>query len=189
MAKQQWKCIVCGYIHEGPEPPEVCLVCGAGRDQFIPLEAQPANLIHDLWHTFRLHAVMAHFPNGLVPALWVFLLLFWVTARPALAEAIFWLLLLIVLTVPVSLASGIYDWKTRYGGEKAPIFLKKIILAAVLFVAGCGALFLHLVHPELPAGGGVAAFLYLFCLAVMMACAVLLGHYGGKLVFHWKTRR
>lgn len=189
MTKRQWKCIVCGYIHEGDEPPDLCPVCGADRSQFIPLEAEPANLLHDLWHTFRLHAVVAHFPNGLVPTLWLFLLLFWFTGRPAVAEGAFWLMLVTVLTVPVSIVSGIYDWKTRYGGEKAAIFIKKIVLAAILFVAGVGALLLHFAHPELPAGGGMAAILYLFCLAVMMLCAVLLGHYGGKLVFHWKTHR
>ena len=30
-----WKCIVCGEIFEGEEPPEICPVCGAGRDQFV----------------------------------------------------------------------------------------------------------------------------------------------------------
>ena len=33
-----WKCAVCGYIHEGPNPPELCPVCGAPADQFIPVE-------------------------------------------------------------------------------------------------------------------------------------------------------
>ncbi|MRR39354.1 rubredoxin [bacterium] len=31
---KKWRCVVCDYIHEGPEPPEVCPVCGVGRDQF-----------------------------------------------------------------------------------------------------------------------------------------------------------
>ncbi len=35
---QRWKCRVCGYIHEGPEPPEECPVCGAPRDMFDPLD-------------------------------------------------------------------------------------------------------------------------------------------------------
>lgn len=34
----KWKCRVCGYIHEGPEPPEVCPVCGAGPDDFEPID-------------------------------------------------------------------------------------------------------------------------------------------------------
>lgn len=31
---KQWRCTVCGYIHEGPEPPEVCPICGVGPDMF-----------------------------------------------------------------------------------------------------------------------------------------------------------
>ncbi|RMD74482.1 MAG: pyridine nucleotide-disulfide oxidoreductase, partial [Lentisphaerae bacterium] len=29
-----WRCKVCGYIHEGDEPPEVCPVCGVGPEEF-----------------------------------------------------------------------------------------------------------------------------------------------------------
>jgi rubredoxin/uncharacterized membrane protein len=31
---KKWECTVCGYIHEGDEPPEVCPVCGAGAEYF-----------------------------------------------------------------------------------------------------------------------------------------------------------
>ena len=31
---KKWRCTVCGYIHEGPEPPENCTVCGADRSLF-----------------------------------------------------------------------------------------------------------------------------------------------------------
>jgi len=30
----RWKCEVCGYIHEGPAPPDTCPVCGVGADMF-----------------------------------------------------------------------------------------------------------------------------------------------------------
>jgi len=33
----KWKCQVCGYIHEGPEPPDECPVCGAPKEKFVPL--------------------------------------------------------------------------------------------------------------------------------------------------------
>ena len=51
---KKWKCLVCGYIHEGDEPPEKCPVCGADASQFeelieedspaeeAPAEAEPA---------------------------------------------------------------------------------------------------------------------------------------------------
>lgn len=32
----RWRCSVCGYIHEGPEPPRWCPLCGAERDKFVP---------------------------------------------------------------------------------------------------------------------------------------------------------
>ena len=32
---KKWKCIVCGYIHTGDEPPDKCPVCGAPKSKFI----------------------------------------------------------------------------------------------------------------------------------------------------------
>lgn len=37
-----WRCTVCGYIHRGPNPPEVCPVCGAPQTDFERYEEQPA---------------------------------------------------------------------------------------------------------------------------------------------------
>lgn len=31
---KKWRCTVCGYIHEGDTPPEICPVCGAGSEFF-----------------------------------------------------------------------------------------------------------------------------------------------------------
>ena len=42
--ERKWKCAVCGYIHEGEEPPEKCPVCGASKNQFVLLEALPEKL-------------------------------------------------------------------------------------------------------------------------------------------------
>lgn len=30
----KWVCKICGYVHEGDEPPEICPVCKAPKDQF-----------------------------------------------------------------------------------------------------------------------------------------------------------
>lgn len=32
---KMWRCVVCGFEIEGASPPEVCVVCGAGKDAFI----------------------------------------------------------------------------------------------------------------------------------------------------------
>ncbi|HWP98002.1 MAG TPA: FAD-dependent oxidoreductase [Syntrophomonadaceae bacterium] len=35
---KHWKCRVCGYVHEGTEPPDECPVCGAPKDMFDPID-------------------------------------------------------------------------------------------------------------------------------------------------------
>lgn len=31
----RWRCTVCGYVHEAPEPPRWCPLCGADREAFV----------------------------------------------------------------------------------------------------------------------------------------------------------
>jgi len=33
----KWKCRVCGYIHEGNEPPDVCPLCAHPKEHYLPL--------------------------------------------------------------------------------------------------------------------------------------------------------
>ncbi|OFX79187.1 MAG: rubredoxin [Bacteroidetes bacterium GWE2_29_8] len=35
---KKFKCEVCGYIHEGEEPPEICPVCSVGPELFQEVE-------------------------------------------------------------------------------------------------------------------------------------------------------
>lgn len=49
---KQWKCTVCGYIHEGKAPPDYCPVCGAFKVQFILNEALPGELEKRLKEAF-----------------------------------------------------------------------------------------------------------------------------------------
>ena len=49
--KKKFICTVCGYIHEGPEPPERCPICKAPAAKFnevIEGEEQPFATVHEL---------------------------------------------------------------------------------------------------------------------------------------------
>ena len=37
-SETKWKCPLCGYIHTGPTPPDVCPLCGAPGNTFIKLD-------------------------------------------------------------------------------------------------------------------------------------------------------
>ena len=43
---KKWECTVCGYIHEGEEPPDECPVCSADKSMFVEVveEATPSEL-------------------------------------------------------------------------------------------------------------------------------------------------
>jgi len=49
---KQWKCTICGYIHEGNRPPQTCPVCGAGTWQFILHAPLPEELEQSLKAAF-----------------------------------------------------------------------------------------------------------------------------------------
>jgi rubrerythrin len=34
---KRWRCMICGYIHDGPQPPAVCPICGALAAMFESL--------------------------------------------------------------------------------------------------------------------------------------------------------
>jgi len=36
----QWLCEICGYVHDGEEPPNNCPLCGAPRSRFSPYRVE-----------------------------------------------------------------------------------------------------------------------------------------------------
>lgn len=53
---KKWKCKVCGYIHDGEEPPEQCPRCGAKKEQFEECDDETASKIERARHSNALHA-------------------------------------------------------------------------------------------------------------------------------------
>ena len=53
--KKKWKCEVCGYIHDGDQPPAECPKCGAPAEQFTALDETAADLVERSRRTNALH--------------------------------------------------------------------------------------------------------------------------------------
>ncbi len=60
--EKQWKCTVCGYLHEGKHPPDTCPQCGASMYQFILYAPLPPDLDRRLREAFAGEA-SAHVRN------------------------------------------------------------------------------------------------------------------------------
>lgn len=53
-----FKCVVCGYMHEGNEAPDVCPKCGAPKDKFVELSSEDADKVYKSDRTNDIHMKM-----------------------------------------------------------------------------------------------------------------------------------
>jgi len=142
--------------------------------------ARPS-LFQDMKKTFLFHAIAAHFSNGLIPVSVLYLMLTLSTGSPYFEHTVEHLIVIVILAIPVSFFSGIRDWKVKYRGAKAPIFIKKIRLSGVLFLFCTSAVGIRLSIPDVMSRSGIEHWVYITLLFCMLPVVTLLGHYGGKL--------
>lgn len=53
MMVKMWRCIVCGYLHEGDDPPDICPKCGAPKEKFELLDEEETGMMKDASLTKR----------------------------------------------------------------------------------------------------------------------------------------
>ncbi|RJP46265.1 MAG: rubredoxin [Desulfobacteraceae bacterium] len=229
---KKWRCTVCGYIHTGDEPPEICPVCGADRSKFVEVTDAPANnlsgsapepgkpaapaapaakavdrvlkdagtvkgtntdempapktlynTITDLMVKHHLHPIAVHVPNGVVPAVVLFVLLGMLFTSAGLFQAAYYNMIFVVLALPVVLYSGVNEWRKKYNSGKTSIFIAKFISAAVVAVCAVIIVLWFLFHPELIKDpSSMPPVLILLHLVLLLATGIA-GFLGGKLVF------
>ena len=56
--EKMWRCEVCGYLHEGEEPPDVCPKCGFPKDKFELLDEEEAEMMRDALKTREKYAAI-----------------------------------------------------------------------------------------------------------------------------------
>jgi len=209
---RRWRCLVCGYIHDGNEPPESCPVCAAPKNQFVEIDADGKkigeaggamtvgsgvagseksgkakrsffNILADLVLKLHLHPITVHFPQGLLPAAVVFLAISAYVNIAGLELAAYYNLIFVLLMLPVVLLTGFIEWQKRYKGIKSLIFITKILCSLVVLATTNILVFWRLIDPAVLTHGSPSRFIYLGVAGGMLAAAVLAGHLGGKLVF------
>lgn len=204
---KKWKCKVCGYVHTGDEPPEICPICGVPKEMFEEIfeaasktelvresieeekpetrvkEGESVSFIANLVMKFHLHPIAVHTPNGVLPIALVFLLLAAVMNVESLETAGFYNLVFALLVMPIVLLTGIIAWKTRYGAAFTNIFKVKIAasftVTTLLLILVCW----RLIVPDVMGSESSMRWIYIGLTLVMVAVVGLAGHLGGKLVF------
>ena len=125
------------------------------------------------------------FASALFPVAFAAFCVYLATGFREFEEGAFVCALFGLLAIPATAATGLLDWWTHYKAYMTSVFRIKIVGALVLMLLATTTVMLRAYHPGLAAlplvGFGWA---YLGLLAACSVVCVVLGYYGGKLVFH-----
>lgn len=195
---KEWKCSVCGYVHEGENPPDKCPLCGVGAEKFVevgkepaaPAEVKKVNSVEKkdrpsflvsqvLKH--HLHPIIVHTPNGVLPVALVFMVLAVLSSNHFLETAAFYNLIFVLFSLPAVLATGVIVWKNRFGGALSSLFKIKIAASAIVTILLAVLVGWRIVEPEVLTGAN--KWTYILLTLGMVGAVGLAGHLGGKLVF------
>ena len=211
-SSRRWKCSVCGYVHVGAEAPAKCPLCGVPAEKFNEVDANdneigkgtddsstspkkkgaekepvkppaPLGFIGRQILKHHLHPISVHFPNGVLPAAVVFLL---ITAQFQFAGfevAAFFNLAFVLITMPVIMFSGYLEWQNRYNGALTWLFKVKILSSLVVITCLTWLVGWRIINPEVMAADSPVKWVYVSIAVVMVGAAGIAGHLGGKLVF------
>jgi membrane protein CcdC involved in cytochrome C biogenesis len=156
--------------------------------KFNAVEQAGVSLFQEMRETFQPHAVAGHFPNALLPTALLFTGIAMFVTPLTLSDATWYLLLVLLPTIPATLITGLFQWKTRFAGKSATIFRRKIQLASLLLVLLLITVSLRYVLGDPLMSDGLWKWGFCGLLFAMLGCVTLLGHYGGKLVFSLMNR-
>ena len=129
------------------------------------------------------HGVTVHFPSALYPLAAIFYTLGFFYPQHFFELSTYYVLLAAVTLTPLAYLTGLYCWRTTYKGFRTPLFDKKLILGALLFILGAALVAARTINPYISYLGGIKAGLYVGGIYLAAILPAPLGYLGGKLVF------
>lgn len=203
---RKWECTVCGYVHEGDEPPDVCPVCSADKSLFVEITTNEAaeeqlateehkpvspdtalarlyRLAAELINRYHLHPITVHTPNGIVPMAVIFLLITASLDFPLFEIAALYSLIFVLLNMPLVLFTGYEMWQQRYQGALTNLFKIKLAASAVTLTSLFILIIWRLAVPDIITAPSSGRWLYLAVALILLIAVGTAGHMGGKLVF------
>lgn len=208
---KKWKCTVCGYVHTGDQPPEICPVCGADKSKFVLLEGTTDKKVNNqttatpsgsdktqddrspislmaarlkLLTQLHGHPIAVHIPNGVLPLTVIFTFLAVAFNSEPLAIAAKLNIWFVALTMPAVLFSGVVDWHNRFAGNMSPVFKVKMICGGVVTSLTLILGLWWIVSPEIYLGDITSVGIFCLLNIANLIAAAVAGFYGGKLVFN-----
>lgn len=201
---KRWECTVCGYIHEGDEPPEECPICGADRSKFVEIPSETSdpmdteivdkekqastpilksNKLFEQMIKHHLHPILVHIPNGVLPVTIIFVILAAIFNFTGLSQAAFYNLVFVVLSMPLVLFTGYIEWQIKYKAARTKLFIIKIVSGIFVAVTATVLAIWLFIDPEVVTASSPSRISFILINFIMLGGVSVAGFIGGKLVF------
>ena len=140
-------------------------------------------LIHKI-ERLHLHSIMVHF--SIAYSLIVFLLavVYIFTGNIFWERVSYYMLMLGLVAAFPSVLSGFFSWNVTYESMMIKNIFWKIILSTVLLIIISTTFIWRTVDPNLLVSETVSSYLYLALLFTLIPMLTILGHLGGRIVYH-----
>lgn len=129
------------------------------------------------------HPISVHFATAYPMAFALLAILGLFTGIESFDIASFYVLVLGFISAAFSTLSGISSWKITYLGKWDRTFIMKFIFTAALMVIITACLAWRILDPDILMGRAALSYVYISLAASLVPIVVILGHYGGKIVF------
>lgn len=127
------------------------------------------------------HPVSVHTPNGILPASVLLFILSWIFDLELLSKAGFINLIIVLISIPVVICTGLLEWQQKYNKAMTSIFKIKMTAAAITTITSIMVMVWYILNPSVLSEP--KAWLFIGLNMIMLASAGIAGYIGGKLVF------
>lgn len=134
-------------------------------------------------YKIHLHSISAHFTNALYPVAVFFLILSEIFQDNSFRATYFYLLLLALISTPITYTAGIIEWKQKYKGARVKIFVRKYVIGIVLMAVGSVITGWYYIYPAIITESGILHYIFILLNFSVVPFVAYLGYLGGKLVF------
>ncbi|MCF6247299.1 MAG: rubredoxin [Desulfobacula sp.] len=146
-----------------------------------PEDTTVFEIIQSLLVKHHAHPVSVHTPNGILPMVVILYILAWLFDVELLAKAAMIGQVFVVISLPLVIYTGTLEWRKKYGAALTTIFKQKMLAAALTTAICVITLSWYLIDPTILSSSKAGVFIILNVL--MITCAGIAGHIGGKFVF------
>jgi len=129
------------------------------------------------------HPMSVHVPNGILPVVVLFMFIAAVFAAESLAQAAFYFMVVVLLSLPFVLYTGYNEWQRKYRGARTKLFIAKLVAAGVVTVSCFLLVIWYFINPDVILAGAARRGGFLILNLIMLGAASVAGYIGGKFVF------